>query len=143
MKESIGIDVGSEGSSPRKPDRYQELVAKYGKLNDLADVNYDTSFVVNVLVTGDIDTSPFLYALDCSQTVRVLYKEMARKLKAKRNALSLVHVEAEDEASRRDGYLCETVFDQKLGGRVTRYHVREGDTIRVIRIDRCDSDGEK
>ena len=113
-----------------KPNRYHDLVANYGKLDELAEVNYDTSFVVNVLVTGDVD-SPFLYPLDCSQTVRVLYKELGTRLKVKRNNISLIHVEGD---SSRD-YLCETLIDRKLNRRMTSYHVREGDTIKIVRLD--------
>ena len=134
--ERMFIRFHMKGNDEEKPKRYHELVANYGKLDELADVNYDASFVVNVLIKGDVD-SPFLFPVDCAQTVRVFYKELAAKLKVKRNVLSLIHIE--EDGIDRD-YICETVIDRKSTMRMTRYHLRDGDTIKIVRLDFDDDD---
>ena len=51
--------------------------------------------------------------------------------------LSLIHIE-EDGVDR--DYICETVIDRKSTMRMTRYHVRDGDTIKIVRLDFADDD---
>eukprot|EP00111_Clytia_hemisphaerica_P017479 TCONS_00051733-protein len=115
-----------------KPTRYQDLIQTYGKLDELAEVNFDRSFIVNVLVKGDVE-SPFLYSLDCSQTVRSLYKELGTRLKLKKNKFNLVHFEQEEEEN--DSTYVGRKMKKSNVQRVTSYYVREGDSVQVIRLD--------
>ena len=100
-------------------------------LNEVAEVNFDKSFIVNVLVKGDVE-SPFLYSLDCSQTVRSLYKELGSRLKLKKNKFNLIHLEQEEE---NNSLYVGRLMEKSHGQRVTSYYVREGDSIQILRLD--------
>lgn len=114
----------------QKPKRYEELIKEHGKLDELAEVNFDKSLIVNVVVKGDID-APFLYQLDLSQSVNSLYKYISGKLRVKKEKIRLIHVEQEDNP---DSFYVGTVIEGK-GTRVSRYYIREGDFIKVVRLD--------
>jgi len=115
--------------SEQKPKRYEELISEHGKLDVLAEVNFDRSSIVNVVVKGDVD-APFLHQLDISQSVNSLYKDLSTKLKIKKEKLRLIHVEQDNP----DSFYVGTVIEGK-GTRVSRYYVREGDFIKVVRLD--------